>query len=262
MAPRRKRRLMTAELTIHCERVEYRHDCAADVDFLRRWTMRALVSVLGAALVLAARAEATPVVARDLRAGDPVTGTFSYAISPIPPDRFADDPDFGWYDVVHPSARMTVDAGGQRFSSTPGALSVRVGDGTPSDSLHLFATRPGERGINFDLFFRFLSSEFSSDAFPTTIDPLALAPGPNAFLGSVTGGRSGRLEWSFGFVVDPISFLIMLNDGLLTGSYSGTLIFANGTPVANPVPEPASFLLMLSGLLALRSMRRSHLKSV
>jgi hypothetical protein len=224
--------------------------------------MRVLVSMIGAALVLAATAEATPVVASDLGLGDPVTGTFTYAISPIPPDRFPEIPNRGWYDVVHPSARMTVDAGGQHFSSTPGALIVRVGNGTPTDSLELFAARPGERRINFDLSLRLLASTFSSDAFPTTIDPLALAPGPGAFVGSVTGGLSGQAVWAFGFDVDPISLLITINDGLLTGSYSGTVIALRGTPIANPVPEPASFLLVLSGLVALRAMRRSHPRSV
>ena len=70
---------------------------------------------------------------------------------------------------------------------------------------------------------------------------------------------SGIEEWKFGFNVDPLSMSFMLNSGVLSSTFSGTIYDANlgdSTPVAAPVPEPSSMILVMSGLLALRKMAR------
>jgi hypothetical protein len=125
---------------------------------------------------------------------------------------------------------------------------------------------------SINLNFRFPPTQFSSDAFPTSIDPLATVPHPLGLPGSGIFGQvegvsmqtptSGIQEWAFHFTIDPLSMNFMLNSGMLSSSFSGTIyaVSPGDSTGFEPVPEPSSFILVMSGLLALRKLAgRRHL---
>ena len=111
----------------------------------------------------------------------------------------------------------------------------------------------GSIGLNF----RFPPTQFSSDAFPTTIDPLATVP--NSFPGisgqvegvSLQTPTSGIQEWVFIFTIDPLTMNFMLNNGMLSSTFSGTInaVHRGDTTGFEPVPEPATLMMMGTGLV-------------
>jgi len=120
----------------------------------------------------------------------------------------------------------------------------------------------GEIGVNFV----FPPTYLPSDAFPTSIDPLATVPGfTSGIFGGVEGVStqgpiSGVREWAFAFDIDPLSMNFVLNSGVLSSDFSGTIFDVDDRAVIGPVPEPSSMILFMSGLLALQLAGRSRPK--
>lgn len=214
------------------------------------WSVR----VIGVLLTVSARVEASPILPHDINVGARVTGSFSIPISGNPPDVFPDDPRFGYYQLHAHSARMFVTVDDLVFSSTPGDMSVRVHDQRPFDWIQVHSNRQSPQQA-LELTFRFPPDVLTSDAFPKWIDPLATIPPARGIIGSVGGPVGpGATRWSFGFYADPLTMIIAVSGGTLTGTYSGTIFHVMGVP--EPVPEPATMVLVMSGLFALRRMTR------
>jgi len=246
---------------------------------MRHSASRRIASVF-ALLAIAATVEATPILPADIRVGASVTGSFSFPVSSSPPDQNSST-GIGRYVVADSTAQMVIQAGGVLFPSNPDGLVVEVHE-WEFDLLHLVAagderTFPfltGLRGQNpnldpvgfMALTFTFPTTYSSGDAFPTSIDPLAtkqITPiPPSGIYGQVEGAStqnatSAFVEWDFRFAVDPLTMDVLVNDGVLTSTFSGTIYSANlGDRDLEPVPEPSSMILVMSGLLALRKMAR------
>ena len=85
-------------------------------------------------------------------------------------------------------------------------------------------------------------------------------PNPTGIYQRVTGHsrQSPSLvfsEWLFQFDIDPMTMDLVFLDGVLTGTYSGTVAFLRrgDTSAGAPIPEPSSMILAISGgLLMLR----------
>ena len=242
--------------------------------------MRFSTTCFVASLAIAATVEATPILPAEIAVGASVTGSFSFPVASNPTDQIP-DPQTGRYLLSDSTARMVVEVGGFAFSSDLNGLLVETNDHFTFDHIHLIATgdqatvpfltdlphqNPSLDPFGFiSLTFRFPNTYLSSDAFPTSIDPLAsvLAPGepnPTGIYQRVTGNsrQSPSLvfsEWLFQFDIDPMTMDLVYLDGVLTGTYSGTVAFLNrgdSTAVA-PIPEPSSMILVISGgLLMLR----------
>jgi hypothetical protein len=236
---------------------------------------------IAAFLVTAPIVEGAPFLPDEIAVGAEVTGWFSFPISPSPVDADS-SPIVGRYTVDSSSAQMAITVGGTVFSSTSGGFVVHVTDQPyDADWIQLQATgnestfSPYLSGFlrqnsrfdplgSFGLNFRFSPTQFSDDRFPVSIDPLATVPYPS-WPGSIFGGvggvsvqRSNRysIEWSFGYAVDPLALSIMLNAGVLSGNFTGTIYHVDDRAlvyVPAPIPEPSSFLLLLSGLFAFRT---------
>jgi hypothetical protein len=241
----------------------------------------ARIACLVALLAIAATVEATPILPADIAVGASVTGSFSFRVSSSPPDQDP-SPLTGRYLVSDSTARMVVEIGGFAFPSDLDGLLVEVTNHSTFDFdfIQLIATGdqatfPFLTGLPrqnpsldplgfFALSFRFPATHLSSDAFPTSIDPLAAdigGPTPTGIYQRVDGvsrqsPTSVFPEWLFQFDIDPLTMNLVLHNGVLTGTYSGTVAFVrpgDSTPVA-PIPEPSSMILVMSGLLMLRKM--------
>jgi hypothetical protein len=239
-----------------------------------------------AVLTMARVAEGTPYLPADIRAGATLTGAFSFPIASAPADTDP-DPIRGLYPVTDPAASMVVTAAGTAFSTVLSGMLVQVLDqSVDADWIQLFGTGDettfapflsefarqnprleprGGLGLNF----RFPSTYFSGDAFPTSIDPGATTANPSSPPGAgIFGGvegistqrpTTGIREWAFFFVVDPIDMSIAITSGVLHGSFVGTIYEVDDSTVVGPpsvVPEPASLILFGTGLLALRKLSR------
>jgi hypothetical protein len=236
-----------------------------------------------ALLAIAATVEATPILPADIAVGASVTGSFSFRVPSNPTDQNPSSPTQGLYLVSDSTAQMVVEIGGFAFSSDLNGLLVDVTDSLSFDLFQVIATgdqatfpfltdlphqNPSLDPLGFfALTFRFPNTYFSSDAFPTSIDPLASLPNPG---GPTPTGIYQRIEgvsrqspslvfpeWLFQFDIDPLTMDLVFLDGVITGTYSGTVAFVNSgdsTAVA-PIPEPSSMILVISGgLLMLRKM--------
>jgi hypothetical protein len=238
----------------------------------------ARIACLVALLAIAATVEATPILPADIAVGASVTGSFSLRVSSSPPDQDP-SPQTGRYLVSDSTARMVVEVGGFAFPSDLDGLLVEVTN-SGSDLIQLIATgdqatfpfltdlphqNPSLDPLGFFvLSFTFPATHLSSDAFPTSIDPLAALPHPGgpAIYQRVEGvsRQSSTLafvEW--GFDSGPLTMNLLLHEGVLTGTYSGTVLFVrpgDSTPVPlTPIPEPSSMILLMSGgLLMFRKM--------
>ena len=252
---------------------------------MRRSAFPSFLASIGAFLALATTVEGTPFLPADIRVGAGVTGSFSFPVSNSPPDS---DPSaiVGRY-VPDSSAQMVANVGGFVFSSKPGGLLVQVIDqSVDADWIQLFGTGDeltfspfltgflrqdpltdpyGQIGLNF----RFSPTHFTDDAFPISIDPLATVPHPfgprSGISGSVAGVSTtsivGQTEWAFFFDVDPLTMSFMMDAGVLSGTFSGTIFQVDDqalVTVPAPIPEPSSFILLLSGLLAFRKSVRAN----
>jgi hypothetical protein len=240
----------------------------------------ARIAYFVALLAIAATVEATPILPADIAVGASVTGSFSFPISSSPPDQDP-SPLTGRYLVSDSTARMVVEIGGFVFPSDLDGLLVEVTNST-FDFIQLIATgdqatfpfltdlphqNPSLDPLGFfALTFRFPATHLSNDAFPTSIDPLAALPNPGGptptgIYQRVEGDSTQKFppsafpEWLFQFDIDPLTMLLVLHDGVLTGTYSGTVAFLNpgDSPSVAPIPEPSSMILVTSGgLLMLR----------
>jgi PEP-CTERM motif len=249
---------------------------------MRRADCRRIACRIAGFLAIAATVEATPILPADIVPGASVTGSFSFPVSSSPPDQ---DPSSltGRYLVSGSTARMVVEIGGFTFPSDLDGLLVEVNDHFTFDFIHLIATGdqatfPFLTGLPhqnpsldpfgfFALTFRFPATHLSSDAFPTSIDPLAAlpfpgGPTPTGIYQRVDGvsrqsPTSPTPEWLFQFDIDPLTMNLVLNEGVLTGTYSGTVAFVrpgDSTPGA-PIPEPSSLILLATGLVGFGARR-------
>ena len=234
-----------------------------------------------ALLAFAATVEATPILPAEIDVGAGVTGSFSFRVPSNPTDQNPSSPMQGFYRLPDSTARMVVEVGGFAFSSDLNGLIVDVTDSGP-DLIQLIATGDDQATFPFltdlprqnpshdpfgffALTFRFPNTYLSSDAFTTSIDPLAALPNPGGptptgIYQRVTGvsRQSPSLvfpEWLFQFDIDPMTVDLVFLDGVLTGTYSGTVAFLRrgDTSAGAPIPEPSSMILVISGgLLMLR----------
>ncbi len=169
---------------------------------MRHSDCRRIACSIAGFLAIAATAEGLPILPADIIAGAGVTGSLAFRVSSSPPD---EDPlDIrGIYVTGDPTALIVVDVAGFVFSSSPVARSgfglteglvVQVLDQpVDADWIQLFAggdettfspflTGFARQNPSLDplgpinLNFRFPPTQFSSDAFPTSIDPLATVP--------------------------------------------------------------------------------------
>jgi hypothetical protein len=244
-----------------------------------------LASVLVTAPVLTADALATPYLPADIVVGATVTGSF---FVPIVTTDAVPDPMRGGYTV--PDAQMRVRVGGAEFSTAFDPMFVQVLDQqVGGDWIQLFASgneatfapylsnfgRQNSRLQplgTFVLNFQFPSTHLASDAFPATIDPLATVPfrsgrPPSGIIGQVEGlslqrPNAGIREWAFHFYIDPLDIAIVAGAGAIGSTFAGTVYNVDdrvvvGTP--SPIPEPASIVMFVTGLLGLgRLARRSR----
>jgi hypothetical protein len=238
------------------------------------------------AQALARVAEGTPYLPADIRVGATLTGAFSYPIAGSPADT-SPGPIRGVYPIADPAATMSITVADAEFSTILAGMQVVVTD-LPADAdfLQVFGTgdettfapflsefarqnpRLEPRG-GIALTFRFPATYFSSDAFPTSIDPGATMANPSVPPGAgIFGGVDGISmqlptvgirEWAFGFVVDPLDMSIATTSGMLHGNFLGTINYVDDRTVVGPpsaVPEPASLLLFGSALVALRKVAK------
>jgi len=239
-----------------------------------------------APLAVAATVEATPFLPADISAGANITGSLSFPVSSSPPDQ-APSPVFGQYLISESTALMRVSVGDSDFETNLTGLFVGVSDapvGAEADFIQLrapgdektfapFLTGFARQDASLDprgemiVNFRFPATYLSSDAFPTSIDPLATAPGTrtSGIFGQVEGvstqtPTSGIREWAFFFDIDPLSLNFVLDSGLLSSDFSGTISGVDDRavigPPMEPIPEPSTMVLVLSGLWAVQRMAR------
>jgi hypothetical protein len=256
---------------------------------MRHSDCRRIACVIAGFLAIAATAEGLPILPADISVGAGVTGSLSFLVSSSPPDQ---DPSarIGRYVVADSTAQMVIRVGGVAFASNPDGLVVEVCDcdgslnadyifpyAEPDETTFPFLTSLPRQNPNLDpvgfllLGFWLPPTQFSSDAFPTSIDPLAAVPIPPFITSGIFGRAEGVsrqtptnafVEWGFYFNIDPLSMNFVLNGGVLNSPFSGTINLVNpgDSTGFEPVPEPSSFILVMSGLLALRKLAgRRHL---
>jgi hypothetical protein len=255
---------------------------------MRTFNLARIAFLVVVAQALARVAEGTPYLPADIRVGATLTGAFSYPIEGSPADT-SPLPFRGVYPITDPAATMSVTVADAEFSTILAGMQVVVTDlpaDAEADFLQVLGTgdettfapflsefarqnpRLEPRG-GIGLTFRFPATHFSSDAFPTSIDPGATIANPSVPPGAgIFGGVDGTSmqlptvgirEWAFGFVVDPLDMSIATTSGMLHGNFLGTINYVDDRTVVGPpsaVPEPASLLLFGTALVALRKVAK------
>lgn len=252
-----------------------------------------LSSIVLVSVAITTTVEGTPYLPADIRVGATVTGLFSFPITGNPPDQDP-DPIRGRY-TVDSTARMVTSVGATEFSTNLTGMTVQVIDqSADADWNQLFGSGDettfapflsnfarqhrllepqGVIGLNF----RFPHTHLSSDAFPTSIDPLATVPPPSGHPTSGIHGwveglsmqrpNAGTREWAFFYIIDPLDLSIAASAGVLNGTFVGTIYHVDDRAVVRPpgapVPEPASVVLFMTGLIGLHKLvRRSKASSM